>query len=374
MRIKTLAIVLLAFMLVGALGAPVASGNSVVQPLDEAPECTTPLTVEDATGTNVEIEEPPEDIVVLHASVAQVMHDIDSWGMVAGAPVTPFTAYLEDHDEPNDVTDDEGFPEVEEVVALEPDLVIAGHVADHETVENLRDHGLTVYAGPPPVTVGEIKIKVETIGALVGACDAAADRTDWMTERLDDIDTMLDEQEERPMAYYELGEGWTTGDGTFQHDMIERAGADNLGAETDQAGWFEIDEEVVVDAAPDWIVHADTVEEPMVTEAVRTTAAFENERFVAVDSNLINQAGPRIVIVMETMAAAFAEDPLEETVPDDQTQEDDDQSEDREPADDRDDATVTAPADDDEDDPLPGFGPLAALGAIGALLWSIRLR
>lgn len=377
MKLSRAVVLCVVLVTVAGLAVPAVGGGAAAAA--ETPECSYPLTVTDGTGEEVTIEEPPDDIVVMHASAAQVAHDIGQWDNVTGAPVQPFTAYLDDHDEPVDVTDEEGWPVIEVIVDLDPDLVLAGHVGDPDDVATLRAENLTVYQGPPPTSVDDIREKVLTYGALTDACDGAADRVDWMDERLDAIEETVEDVDDRPLAYYELGDGWTTGDGTFQHDMIERSGADNLGAEAEIHGWGQVNEEVVIDLNPDFIVYGDMAEEPPVTDAIRDVPAIEQDRTVAVDTNLINQAGPRVVLVMETMAEAFAAGPIEEAddaeaPADDDPPADDaddgeppaDDTDDEPPADDGDDTEVTTTA-DDADDSMPGFGPVAAAIALIAV-------
>lgn len=365
LRVLGFAAIVLAVIAVGATGAVTAEAATTNL------ECEFPVNVTDGTGTEVTVEEPPDEIVVMHASSAQVVHDIGKWDNVTGAPVTPFTAYLDDHDRPTDVTDDEGFPIDEAIVDLDPDIVFAGHVGDVELVEALRVENITVYMGPQPNDVEAIQEKVLIYGSLLDACDGAQERATWMDERLEEIEDMVDD---RPLAYYELGEGWTTGSGTFQHDMIERAGADNLGAEADLEGWGQLSEEVVIDLEPDFIVYDESFDAPPVTDAIAETRAVVENRTVGVNANYINQAGPRVVYVIETMAEAFAAGPLEaaddaepEPEPADDSDDADDSPEDTPTADDDDDpsdAEPTAPTDDDETEALPGFGPIAAAGAV----------
>ena len=378
-RVRVLLVMVV--VVISMMSAPVAAPGGEVVPASTAPECDYPLTITDGTEAEVTIDAPPEEIVVMHASGAQVAQDIGVWDRVTGAPVTPFTAYLEEHDAPTDVTDDEGFPVVEVIVDLDPDLVIAGHVADTETVATLRDRGLTVYTGPPPADVEDIRQKVLTYGALLDACDAAAERASWMDDRLEDVEARLDGMEERPLAYYELGDGWTTGEGTFQHDLIERAGADNLGAEAGLEGWAIVDEEVVVAMDPDFIVYGDATDEPLVSDAIRETPAMQQNRTVMVDSNLVNQAGPRVVLVIETMAEAFSDGPIEAV---DEADREPDETDDAPAPNGADEETVESPDDEpevttqaDDDDTaeaLPGFGAIAAIIAISAGVLRVRRR
>ncbi|MEF8772443.1 MAG: vitamin B12 ABC transporter substrate-binding protein BtuF, partial [Halodesulfurarchaeum sp.] len=50
----------------------------------ETTDCSFPLTVTDATGEEVEIEEPPESVVTLAPSAAQTMWEIGAQEQVVG--------------------------------------------------------------------------------------------------------------------------------------------------------------------------------------------------------------------------------------------------------------------------------------------------
>lgn len=365
-RTKAGALVLI--MIVGMLAAIPTMGIAM-QPAQDQPtiDCTFPYAIEDGTGETVWIEEPPEEIVVTHASAAQVAHDIGLWDRVTGAPVAPFTAYLDEHDRPTDVTDDVGFPEVERIIDLDPDLVVMGHVADPSTAETLRNEGLTVYMGPQPTTIEDISQKVRLYGQMLDACDGASDTIDWMQTELAEIDAMTAELEE-PLIYYELGDGWTTGAGTFQSDAIERAGGENLGIVAELTDWAQINEERVVDFDPDWIMYDDSHDAPPIAESLHETTAMQLDQTIVVNSNYINQAGPRIVLVINHIATTLA--PTEaETEEDDHTEADQTESvDDSAPADPNE---VDDGVNDSDDDTLVGFGVIAG---IFTLLFATMIR
>lgn len=344
-------------LIVGLVAAVPAFAGSAAVSAQNPTECEYPFTVEDATGTEVTLDEPPDDIVVMHPSGAQIAQDIGAWDRVAGAPVDPFTAYLDDHDAPHDVTGDDG-PVREEIVNLSPDIVLASHLGDWETVETLRDDGLTVYIGPQPTSVDDISQKVDRYGQLMGACTGAAETTDWMDERMDAVDERT-EDVDSPLVYYEMGGGWTTGAETFQSDMIERAGGENLGDQAGVVGWGEVDAETVVDMDPEWILYGDSTAEPPIADSMTATTAYMNNQTVRTDANYMSQAGPRVVIAIEEMANAFAA--ATDTNGDDGTE--------AENGDDRDDTGDDDPPSDADDEPeetnaLIGFGAIAGITAI----------
>ena len=290
---------------VGFSGAAVASGGDYTPLASDADvPCEYPMTLEDATGEAVTIDDEPERIVALHPSVAQVLWELEASDRVVGMPVTEYTAYLDGYDEPANVYGDDGFPSNERVIDADPDLVVASGAHDPERIDALREAGLTVYAFPPSSSIDDVREKTLTIGALVGSCEDAEATVSWMDERLDAIESTVAD-EDRPVVYYAMGDGWTTGSGTFQDEMIAAAGGENLGTTAGIEDWGQLSDEVVVEEDPEWIVYGDDLAEPPVSEATMNTTAMQAEQTVAVNAQYLSQDGPRIVYAVESMAAAF---------------------------------------------------------------------
>ncbi|PSQ12781.1 hypothetical protein BRC93_01290 [Halobacteriales archaeon QS_5_70_15] len=173
------ALVALAALPAGAGAAPTglatSSTGSTATTADRAAQadCSFPTSATDATGTEVTVDEEPERVVVLQASAAQVMWELGVQDRVVGMPVQPYTAYLNGSEERTGVLNQDGSVNREQVVALEPDLVVAPNVVPNETVRSLRDAGLTVYKSGFPSSLASITGKVSLYGRLVGECERA---------------------------------------------------------------------------------------------------------------------------------------------------------------------------------------------------------
>lgn len=284
--------------LVVALAVPAgATGGAPVQE-----QCTFPVTETDATGTEVTIEEEPQRVVVLQASAAQVMWEIGAKEKVVGMPVKSYTAYLDGSDERTDVLTGEGQVERETVVGLEPDLVIAPNVVQNETVEQLRNDGLTVYRTDFGKSLEDIYAKTELVGRLVGACQGAERTVASTRERVDTIRQAV-EGEQKPRVLYEFY-NFTAGNQTFIHEVIETAGGDNIAANAGISGYATISEEVVAEQDPEWVVHPSDAPLPQ-GEPYMSTTAYEENQTLEVNANYMNQPGPRVVVPMTQLAKAF---------------------------------------------------------------------
>jgi len=276
--------------------------------------CAFPVTETDTTGTEVTLEEPAEEVVVLDASSAQVFWEIGAEDRVTGMPVEEFTAYLEGSQNRTDVTDGQQVL-VERVVELEPDLVVAPNYLDEETMTQLRDAGLTVYQLGLEDSFEAIYTKTALYGHFVGECDAATETVEETREDVRAVEEAVAGRERPRVLYFFFG--FVAGNGTFIHDVVETAGGQNVAAEAGIGGYAEISEEVVVERDPEWIVapsHAGFPE----GEPYASTTAFESNQTLVVDENLISQAGPRVVVPLRQMAETFhpeAFESSEETTP-----------------------------------------------------------
>jgi iron complex transport system substrate-binding protein len=304
---NTIRIVLVACVVVATLGSP-GVGAATAQSED----CTFPITRTDATGTDVTITEEPEEVVTLGPSAAQTMYEIDAWDEVVG--VTTNADYLPGADEKTTVGDGRSDATVEQTIAVGPDLVLAPDIVDDDVVSDLRAAGLTVYNFGPATSLEFVTEKTRLTGELVGACESANSRADTMEHRLDIVEEAT-EDVERPKVLYTFY-GFTAGEDTFIHDIIETAGGDNVAADYPElnsfgsytSGYYRINSEKIVISAPEWILlnsgEYDTAEVPSGAAYDGTPAAEEGNAAV-LDADLVSQPAPRAVDVVLRLVRLF---------------------------------------------------------------------
>ncbi|SEW32351.1 PGF-CTERM-anchored ABC transporter substrate-binding protein [Natrinema salifodinae] len=359
---RTATIVLMTTVLVVAGFAPATvAGGAATDATQQDADCDYPLTLTDTTGEEVTLDEPPERVVALQPSDTQTVFEIGAEDRLVGMPINQYT----DSHDPGDRTDidisGDTHVDVETVIALEPDIVLADNVTEDGDVEQLRDAGLTVYHFDTATSIDDIRENVRLTGQLTGECAGAEERIDWMDDRLEIIESAL-EDEERPLAYWSLGFGYTAGAETFQNEVLTTAGVQNLAAEAGLEGWPDISDEVIVEQDPEWIIYGvdDEGDDPGLSEGAMATTAYENDQLVAVDANQINQPAPHVVYAIETIVEevhpeAYAE--IEAELEDDADTDgaDDDQS-------------------DASDEAIPGFGVPVAVAALLATLGALTRR
>lgn len=327
--------------------------------------CSFPHTTTDASGTEITINEEPTRVVTLSPSAAQTMWEIGARDKVVG--MTRFASYLNGSDDRTLISGEEQAIVIERVVNLTPDLVLAPNTVQNDTVDKLREAGLTVYHFPPVTSVPGVYEATSTIGRLTGTCDGAESTVSWMQERIGVVEDAVAGQD-RPDVLY-LFFGFTAGNQTFIHEILTTAGGTNVAAEVGINSYQQISEEVVVEQDPDWIVlNSDDPAIPN-SNAYNNTTAVQQDQVVVVQIEHINQPAPRIVHAITKLAKQFHPDAYATanttptptpTVTDEPT------------------ASPTQPTVTDqpatESPGQPGFGVLMTVAILGSLIAGLRFR
>lgn len=354
MRRSGLAAVAVVLMMLAAGGVAVSSAaasvqtsqsvdGGIAQPSEmegtQTADCSYPIEVTDATGETVTIEQRPDRIVAVAPSAAQTAWEIGAQDRVVGMPQGYSTAYLDGRENKTDVVNSELQPVTEEVVDLEPDLVLAANVNYNQSVQSLRDAGLTVVKFESASSMDDVIAKTRLTGRLVGNCEQAAQVNADMNETIDQVDEQAAAGED-PSVYYAMGGGYTAGPNTFIGDVIETAGGENIAPAADISTYGEISQEVIVSENPDWIV---TTSRRNIRwgEAINSTTAVREGQIITVNGNYMSQPGPRITQPLQELSAAFNPDDSGNT-------------------------TATTQGTADGGDTGSGFGP--GFGVVGALL------
>ena len=296
MKLRTIAGALLLLL---AATTPAAGATGAAQESN----CAFPVERTDATGTNVTVESEPSRIVTLNPSAAQTLWEMGAQDKVVG--VTRHAMNLKGAESKTNVSGAGKTVNTEEVVGLEPDLVLVPNATQspQTLVPKLREAGLTVYYFNESNDIQDIYRKTRTIGRLTGECRAANDTVEWMQSELAAVDEAVSNSE-KPTAIYTFF-GYTAGEGTFIDTIIERAGAKNLAAQRGIQGYRKVNQEVLIDGNPDWIIR--NTDQPNVpkTAAYNATTAVKQNQTVVVNTNYLNRPGPRVVWAVTNITEAM---------------------------------------------------------------------
>ncbi len=294
-----------AIFLVSAI-AFVSFTSCTSHPQSEAPS---PTTIMDQLGRTIALDKPPQRIISLAPSNTEILFALGLADRVVA--VTGYCNYPPEAEEKPSIG---GFstPNIEEIVALSPDLLLATSRHESKIIPQLEERGLTVLALDPK-TMDEVHESILLTGKVTGVEERAIELVDNMRQRIEAVTdrTAGLPPEQRPATFYIV---WhdplkTAGAETLQDELIQKAGGVNIARGlTDYAN---ISLEVVVNENPAVIIagtsHGSSEEQnyqyAKTESRLRDTDAQKSGRIYAVDSDLTSRAGPRIVDSLEQFAA-----------------------------------------------------------------------
>jgi iron complex transport system substrate-binding protein len=205
--------------------------------------------------------------------------------------------------------------DLEQVVGLEPDLVLATTMHVAETVPALQERGIAVFVVDPQ-TVAQVLDAIDRIGQITGSQEAAEALVADRQARIDAVRGKVKDAP-CPRVFWELGaELYTVGPDTFIDDLITLAGGENVAADADSS-WPQLSVEAIVMRDPDVIVLADH-NYGQTAEMVKERPGWEDIRAVRegniiaiTDDDIVSRPGPRIVEGLEFLARALHPDLFE---------------------------------------------------------------
>jgi iron complex transport system substrate-binding protein len=251
-----------------------------------------PATQHDALGRPVSIPTKVRRIVTLTPNVTEILYAIGAGDRIvatddfsnypAAAKKLPKVGGLQ--------------PNVEKIVSLRPDLVIAS------TEGNQPNLAQALAAADVPLYVvrtdrlADIAATMRTLGSLLGAknVDAVASQL----ER-----NVAAQRRSRPQHARLLFAVWTdplyvAGHGTFTDDLFELTGADNA---VTASGWPQYSLETLVATPPDIILYPRGAVTPQAMEALLAKAPGIHPRIIPVNEDVFQRPGPRMVEAARTL-------------------------------------------------------------------------
>jgi iron complex transport system substrate-binding protein len=216
-------------------------------------EKTFPINL-DNYGENITIDAPPERIVSLAPSNTEILFALELGEKVVG--VTEHADYPEKAKQKEKIG---GFKTVniEKVVSLNPDLVLATGGVQAEMVQKLRELGLTVVVMDAK-DIDEILENIRLVGRITGKNKKARVLVDDLEERVDAVKTRAAVKSYRPkVAYIVWGDPiMVAGRDTFINDLIDLAGGINVFSDS-QLQYPTVSMESMIERDPSILINGD---------------------------------------------------------------------------------------------------------------------
>jgi iron complex transport system substrate-binding protein len=311
-----------------ATASPSVESTPTLVPLASAtPEATRvaafPVTLTDDEGTAVDLPAEPQKIVSMTPATTEILFELGAGDRIVATDDGsdfPEAARALPHVATFDRVD------VEEVVALEPDLVIAGGLgftpADSiAKLRSLKVPVVVVYAK----SVDGVYADIELLGSATGTADAAEFLSTKMRTDMQAVSTAVSASGTKRRVYYEIGYDDTTGaiyapaDASFVAEMVTLAGADAI--TTGDPASYQIPLETLLQRDPQIIVlgtnplYSPTPESVLKRTGWGAMTAVKNKDVRSVNDIEITRPGPRLPTGLRSLAAAIWPDVILPSAP-----------------------------------------------------------
>jgi iron complex transport system substrate-binding protein len=288
---------------------PLGAGTSAATPVS-IPTAAFPLTLTDSNDRKVTVAAQPQKIVSLSPSDTEIVYALGQGAKLVA--VDQFSDYPPEAKSNLNIGGSRGNFDLEKIVALAPDLVLAAGPTPADIIKKLEDLKLTVVViSSKKTTLDSILSDIKLAGSILGVPAQARQLTQSMQQRLDGLKTKVAAAKTRPKVYWELdgantSKPYTVGAGNFVHDLITFAGGENVISGL-SASFSQVGAEAVIAANPEVIILSDAAygispESVKARSGWDAVSAVKSGKVFPIDDNLVSRPGPRIVEGLEAAA------------------------------------------------------------------------
>lgn len=204
-------------------------------------------------------------------------------------------------------------PDVEQLVALEPDIIYATGMSmakGNDPFKPIKDLGITVVYIPSSDSIEGIYKDIIFIADSLQVSEKGQEIVDNMKTKIEEFREIGStiKEEDKKTVYFEIAGApklYSFGKGVFLNEMIELLGAKNILA--DQEKWIAVADEVVVAANPDIILtNVDYIENAVDEIKNRTgwdnVTAIKNNDVYFIERDASSLSNHNIVKALDQMA------------------------------------------------------------------------
>lgn len=269
------------------------------------------IVLTDMMGNEVKLAAPAKSVAVLTAADCEIVYALG-----AGDSVVARGEYCDYPEEVLSVQSVKSGSEtnIEEIVALKPELLIAGGMdQDPAVLDKIREAGIPVLVTYAQTIDGTYEA-ISLIGKALGKDSEAEKLVSDMKASFDAIKKDMPADGAKTV-YFEVSPLeyglWTAGNNTFMNELCEMLGVKNAFADVE--GWAEISQEQVIERNPDYIVTITMYygEGPKPEEEIASRdgwqdiTAVKEGKILNADSNQISRPGPRLCDAAKELAEFF---------------------------------------------------------------------
>lgn len=261
--------------------------------------------VVDDRGMEITFNSVPETVVSLRPSNTEILFELGVGDKIIGA--NEYDNYPEEALEIERVADISTVNN-ERIVELNPDVVFAYTSGGEAQIEQLESAGIKVFVIQAASSIEDIYDDIQQIANVMGEKEKGEQIVEGIQQQIVAVQEKTATIDERKKVYFEIASApdiWSIGSGTYQQELIEAAGVENIYA--DQQGWFAVTEEDIINRNPKVIATTVNVTEDPVGEILSragwsSITAIQNEDVYLLNPDIIDRPGPRIGQAVEMIA------------------------------------------------------------------------
>jgi iron complex transport system substrate-binding protein len=200
-------------------------------------------------------------------------------------------------------------PNLEKILSLKPDLVIAEQWPSSKTVSRLRRLGLQVFEPPSPRSLEEIYEMIRLVGEVVGRTERAEHLIAEMRRRVELVRDGSRKLTRQPTVYVEIDlPSWTIGSQSFITEALDLCGARNLFADVQRRA-LQASKETIIARNPEIILSFTVSAEKMSQRpGWGQIKAVQKGRIIDdFDQSLLSHGNHRLIEAMEQLQSRFLE-------------------------------------------------------------------
>ncbi|MGH4141088.1 ABC transporter substrate-binding protein [Clostridium sp.] len=261
-----------------------------------------PLKVVDSYNRTVTIESEPKRIITIAPNITEGVYALGKGEKLVGRS---------DYDDyPKEALKVASVgsvlqPNIEKIVELKPDVVIASTHFDKAVLKKLEALNIKVIVLYGEENFAGVYDTMSKLGQVVNASEKAQSIISDMKKKVTDITSKVKDAK-KSTVYYVAGFGksgdFTAGKDTFIGNMIEMAGGTNVA--DDAIGW-KYSVEKLIEKDPDVLICSkffDSKKGIQATNGYKDLKSVKNGKLLEIDSNIVDRQGPRSVEGLEAMA------------------------------------------------------------------------
>lgn len=232
-------------------------------------------------------------IVSFSPSITEIIYALGAGDLLVGR-----TSYC---DYPSEVLNVENIgdfytPDMEKIIELDPDVVIATSLWTEDIAEKFEEAGIQVIVLNEASKVEDVETIISSLGQALNRQENATKLIENMKSDLEQLTKKVSSLEPKSVYYVveygEYGDYTSTGE-TYIHEMLTLAGGDNIAK--DATGWtYSL--ETLLEQDPEVIIIGEKMLEDFLSyDQYKNLSAVKNNHVYGIDNNLLDRQSNRTV-------------------------------------------------------------------------------